>query len=584
MKKYLIIILSFFSFCLVAESRIDSLRTKITNSSGLEKYKYYNSLSFAFQETNVDSSLYYANIALKEFIKTDSTLDIIKSYLNLFESNLSLQNYNEADKCISEMLETASKSKDFEENLFFVYTYVGGIYDNKARSKQAIHYYLEGYKYAVEKMNLDEQASFAFNIGSTYANLRNFKESLIYLIEALKLYEQLEDKERIIGCYNGLGNIYMGLEAYDKAYEYYLKVYNNYKNNDDEEGIAVITFNIGNIYQEKKQYDKALEYFEIAYEIDMRLDNKRFLAMDIINIGEALKGKKEFARAIDYFNQALEIYRALKDEINTISPLLSLSDLYKETGEYKSSKKFADSAQKIAIKHGIDEYDILFKEIYSEIFFKMGLYKKSAQNYKEYTVIKDSLFNSDLLKMMSNIHSMYEVEKREKEIELLKTENVLQEMTINKNKTTKYFFIIILGFMVLAFFTLIIWFRNRRKAHLLMIEQQKKLRKSLEMLSVAQNELVQAEQKNSLLAMAVTANHEINQPLMVIKGNLDLFDMKLQKMNNDAFGKYIKRINESIEKITKILAKYKKIDHFQFTNYAANDQMIQTFSSEEDDE
>ena len=583
MKKYIIILLCLSSLNMFALSKIDSLKIKFEETSGLQKFKYSNKLAFAYLNINPDSTIYYATKSMKALAKSDSTFDLINSYLSLFEANLIFNNLELVDKYSAKIINIAKASKNPSKNLYYAYMFIGDIFETRSRDKESVKYYLEGYNLAIEENNTKEHAAFALYLGGVYSAIENFEQSLIYHIEALKLYEQLDNEEQIIASYNGLGNLYIGLEAFDRANEYYLKVYKKYKENNDDEGIAVVTFNMGSIYLEQKKYDEAYQYFKIAYDIDKVSGTKKFLAMDMTNIGEVLKGQKKYAEALDYYNQALDLYKSIKDEISTITPLLSIAEMYKQKNELGTAEKFCNEAKEIADKYSRSELDKAFAEFYSDLYFKTGNYKKSAENYKIYSALSDSLYNKDLLTSMSNIHSMYEVEKREKEIELLTNKNVIQEMKIKQNTANQILFIIVISFMFIAIIVLILWLKHRRKAHLLIMEQQKKLRQSLELLSAAQSELIAAEQKNTLLAMAVTANHEINQPLMVIKGNLDLFDMKLKKLNYDAYDKYIERINESIDNIKGILEKYRNLDHFKFTDYVNKDQMIKTFSSDEDE-
>ncbi len=74
-------------------------------------------------------------------------------------------------------------------------------------------------------------------------------------------------------------------------------------------------------------------------------------------------------------------------------------------------------------------------------------------------------------------------------------------------------------------------------------------------------------------AFVVTANHEINQPLAIVRGNLDLFFMINPDVIKDN-SKYIDKINTSLTKITKILNRMKEIDKPEFTGYTDTTVMI----------
>ncbi|MCB5230866.1 MAG: PAS domain S-box protein [Candidatus Cloacimonas sp.] len=83
--------------------------------------------------------------------------------------------------------------------------------------------------------------------------------------------------------------------------------------------------------------------------------------------------------------------------------------------------------------------------------------------------------------------------------------------------------------------------------------------------------IIELEQRNALLAMSVTANHEMNQPLTILKGNLELLR---EKLDEQAYGRIFDRLETAIEKIESILNKLKNIDRVKLTNYVGDINMI----------
>jgi len=90
-----------------------------------------------------------------------------------------------------------------------------------------------------------------------------------------------------------------------------------------------------------------------------------------------------------------------------------------------------------------------------------------------------------------------------------------------------------------------------------------------------QQKVIELEQKNSVMAMVVTANHEINQPLTVVFGSLDLFKHFSKNNQLDANqNKFLNKIEENLLKIDTILKKYKYNDEFKFVNYGSSSKMV----------
>lgn len=98
--------------------------------------------------------------------------------------------------------------------------------------------------------------------------------------------------------------------------------------------------------------------------------------------------------------------------------------------------------------------------------------------------------------------------------------------------------------------------------------------KNSEILS-QQKKIIELEQKNTALAMGLTANHEINQPLSVIKSQLGLLvkSLGIDKISDKQF-QIINKIKSSSEKIQKILDKFSGSGSFRIDKYSGGRDMI----------
>lgn len=87
--------------------------------------------------------------------------------------------------------------------------------------------------------------------------------------------------------------------------------------------------------------------------------------------------------------------------------------------------------------------------------------------------------------------------------------------------------------------------------------------------------VIDLERKNSVLAMIATTNHEINQPLTVLNGNLYLLrsSFENQKLTSDQI-RFMDKIDRAVIDIKDILAKYRNAASMRFEKYSGNSQMI----------
>lgn len=86
-----------------------------------------------------------------------------------------------------------------------------------------------------------------------------------------------------------------------------------------------------------------------------------------------------------------------------------------------------------------------------------------------------------------------------------------------------------------------------------------------------EEEMLKMKQQAAAMAMVVTANHEINQPLMVIQGHVELLRIKL---NNKEYDRHFKEVFKSIERIKNILQRMSKLKEIELTDYNQENDMV----------
>jgi PAS domain S-box-containing protein len=107
-----------------------------------------------------------------------------------------------------------------------------------------------------------------------------------------------------------------------------------------------------------------------------------------------------------------------------------------------------------------------------------------------------------------------------------------------------------------------------------MRQTEEELRAALDKLRMAQDALLSLERKNSALAVAVTASHELNQPLMVLTGNLEMIEMQLPAdVMSDRLKRNLEGVFKAVETIRSILERFRHADGLHFESYSGQTQM-----------
>lgn len=86
-------------------------------------------------------------------------------------------------------------------------------------------------------------------------------------------------------------------------------------------------------------------------------------------------------------------------------------------------------------------------------------------------------------------------------------------------------------------------------------------------------DVIDRERLKAILDTAVTVNHEVNNPLQAIIGNIQLIRMKDKKIDKETLAK-LEAIEESAMKITKVTQKLMRITSPKTTDYSDGTTMI----------
>jgi DNA-binding response OmpR family regulator len=98
-------------------------------------------------------------------------------------------------------------------------------------------------------------------------------------------------------------------------------------------------------------------------------------------------------------------------------------------------------------------------------------------------------------------------------------------------------------------------------------ESFNEMQHSYQELMESQTELVEREKKSAVKALSANATHEMNQPITVVQGYLDMLIESLEMGSlNDMQKKYLTRIQEGLNKLIAIIARFTKYSHIYLTN------------------
>lgn len=407
-------------------------------------------------------------------------------------------------------------------------------------------YFIKGdYYKAIE--NLDEAKKLTLSLHDSlqlldiyqtysriYTKIGDFNKALDYSQNSYILIGNLKQKDKLADIIRETGNIYYNFREYKIALEFYQKCITQYKVNNDQAGLSKALNNVGQIYIDLGQYDKALENLNKSLEIKNKLDNKLSATITLLNIGTIYFKKGEYRKAIEFFKKSNSNY----NEINYIA---GVSDSYQYLGrsylklkQYNESEEAFIKALELAEKA---KMKTLLLPIYigiSELYSQTDRYNLAYQYLQKNKNLSDSLFSEERRNLLMELDAKYQLQAKEKQIQLLSKDQELKEA-----QQKKLFFWIAFLIIAALFLSSFVYFiqsrmRFREKINSQLLEEITQRKSAEEELQTHQQhlealvedrtkELKVAKDKaeeSDMLKTAFLANmsHEIRTPMNAIIG------------------------------------------------------------------
>lgn len=374
--------------------------------------------------------------------------------------------------------------------------------------------------------------------------------SLYYINKKLRIYDSIGDNFGVSASYNNLGMIAENKGDFPTSHNLYMKsitILEEIKqttNNIDtlsaaDDRLASTFNNIGNIYARQENTKDAKIYYEKALTINIKLNNKRKKAVNYSNIGICAIKEDEFNDAIVFLNKALVIHQELNDKYgqaevyeNLASAFVNLKKLPKAEATYLRSIEICDElqndyskcaayvgladvyflqnkinamvkilekAKKLAYTNNFDEYKAAIHQGFAKAYYHIGEYKKAYNEFKKFTLANDSIYNSEKNKQIEELKTIYETDKKEKEILLLNKDKQLSDLAllqkdkiIEKQRLKNMLYAVIAISFLLISFVLLRTIQVKKKANKKIEEQKKLLEETNEELN-QQNEEILAQ-------------------------------------------------------------------------------------------
>jgi len=356
------------------------------------------------------------------------------------------------------------------------------------------------------------EALVRFNIGAIYTSMGKWSKGLKEFKYALEYFKKIGDDSYISRTLTNIAVNYSSWGDYKMSLSYYKKSLESLRSVGDLVGETSVLNNIGEIYKDTGEYEKALEYYQKALDRALELKSKLHEAIPLIGLGEVYWLLENYSLAEQYSNEALKIFSSIEMTEGIARSYHILGEVSLARGDLKDALEYAFKSKKLADESGIMDLQEKVCLLISKVYQKEGDVGKAFRFYKEYSVIKDSLFNKTQSQQLAQLRSEMELQDKESQIELLQRDNQIKDFLIKKQR--EQVFALLAGIFLLFALSFAVFRYNkvRRKTNNLLILKNKRILDQ-------HKELIKlSETKDRFMAII---GHDLRNPIGAFKDTLE---------------------------------------------------------------
>ncbi len=484
---------------------------------------FCNSACILFLSFFIISSIHksYANDNFAELERRVSEMQDdtakVNVLLRLGEQYCSMEN----DKALMYLQEayTISTSLDYTEGIGKSLMWQGRVYYYKSNFRLA-NIYLNKAKKPLETSGDIDALSFwymakAFSLRIT----GDYVSAIEMFTESIELSKQTDNKKRMTTCYLEIGITLLDRGAVDKAMKYFEEGLSIAKETGNKVGVANALTSIAAAYKSKGSLDTSLIFSRQALKIRSELKMDRHIAGSEKSIGATLIEMGRYTEAELSLRRALSIFQKLNEKTGIVITNLNIADAMNRQGKPEAIELAGQALQ--AAKE-INNPNLL-SYVYDKLsdFYAGNLdYAKAFEYQKKHEAIKDSLFTAEKERMLAEVETKFQSEKKDRDIALLQ-----ERAKVERNRNI--LLIVLLVVFLIVIFLLFFMFRYKSTA----FKRQQKLLEQEKIIHIQENELTNKE-KQLLEEQLESKNRELASKALEMLRYNDAISSIIEKLEN----------------------------------------------------
>lgn len=497
--------------------------------------------NLSFQGKNAEALPYFEK-ALACAKKKRMTKGECASLLEIGILNYDWGHYDEALEYFTQALKLA-ETKNLTDLEALANNYIGKYYHTVGKFSTSVEYYKKSDSLYQQAGNLQQSATVLLSIGKTYMNEGNFHKALDCYLDAYKKSEIVNDKITFSDVCNHLGTIYLLLNQPDKSLEYHRKAFAIRSELGNLEGIAKSGNNIGETFLHILKPDSALIYFNQSLELCTKTGYKKGTVKALTNIGISRTLKKEYKEGYNYLEQSYSIASKAGYDAGIAESSLALGNNLLAQKRYEEAvSKYLTSLNK-ATSSNLSEVRLMSNKGLYNCYLELNNFPMALKYHAAFTELEKKKLQAEYSQQLAELKLTFESEKKEKDIEYLRKENELNEMSIKRKSALMWLFMIALALAVSLCIIIYTRFESKNRANKELKTLNSKILEQNRELDKLNKELeIVSREKDKIFSIIA---HELRNPLFWFQNLAEVLSAKFLTMSPEKMKKSLTALDES---------------------------------------
>ena len=272
-------------------------------------------------------------------------------------------------------------------------------------------------------------------LGNYYKHVGDYPKSLKNLLTALKIAEKIKDSVMIGGMYANLGQMYLQKDDLPQAKNQLLNAIKFLDNHKKSPHYLIAIHTMANLQGMSGNINEALKIDEEGLKLCEQIKSDNLKATFLDNKANCYMFSNRLDSAKYYFNECLKldlIHKNEKQISDSYANLAQLAFFSKNPSEVISfAEKSISTAEKVNYNPGILKVYKMLIDFYRQ----RGDYKNAYEYTERYNSVYKNLINERKEIAAAEFKTIYETEKKEKELLISKNKIAETELQIKKKNT-----------------------------------------------------------------------------------------------------------------------------------------------------